>query len=310
VLPAHLQAQSNISSTSANTAGLYIPNQLIVKFRSNTTTKGFYTDDASFRTNYTAFRQLGVRNTRKLHPGLKTLKESPHLSGNRNKRKKVDLSLIYQIEVNPGVDVNKAIQLLRSQPDIEYAEPVYTHQPLVVYQPNDPQSQAGHQYYLSHINAYEAWAVEKGNPAVTIGMVDFGFIPIHEDLAANIQYNMADPVDGIDNDQDGYIDNFAGWNVGANDNNLYPATANGVHGTWTSGIAAAVADNGKGIAGTGFQCRFLPVKGEALYGNGAYYFNGYQGLIYAAEQGCQIINLSWGRRGMPSVYEQEIIDFW
>ncbi|MDO1450594.1 S8 family serine peptidase [Rhodocytophaga aerolata] len=312
LLPIFLQAQVTNNGHSPSTTNLYLPNQLIVKFRSPVTTKGYRTDDASFRSKYAAFKQLGVRKTHKLHPDDYTTSTNNKLKNLLGARKKPGLSLIYQIELDSKADLMKAIELLKSQPDVVYAEPVYQHFPLDVYTPNDPQAHANGQYYLSEIKAFEAWALEKGNPAVTIGVVDYGFIPVHEDLAANIQYNLADPVDGKDNDKDGYIDNYAGWNVGDNNNNLYPATGNGVHGTWTSGIAAAVADNGKGIAGTGLKCKFMPVKGEGIRTDGVNYYSvfyGYAGLLYAAKHGSKVINLSWGRPGVYSQYEEEVINF-
>jgi PKD repeat protein/subtilisin family serine protease len=312
-LPIFLQAQVKNNGLDPTSKNLYLPHQLIVKFKSPVTTKGYRTDDASFRSKYAAFKQLGVRKTHKLHPDTYTVNfKSNKSKAQLNGEKQAGLSLIYQIELDTKADLMKAIELLKSQPDVVYAEPVYQHFPLEVYAPNDPQAHANGQYYLSEIKAFEAWALEKGNPAVTIGVVDYGFIPIHEDLSANIQYNLADPVDGIDNDKDGYIDNYAGWNAGDNNNNLYPATGNGVHGTWTGGIAAAVADNGKGIAGTGLKCKFLPVKGEGIRTDGENYFSvfyGYAGLLYAAEHGSKVINLSWGRPGVYSQYEEEIINY-
>lgn len=311
-MPVVLQAQVKNIQKRPDTTQLYMPHQLIVKFKSATTTKGYRTDDASFLTKYEAFKQLGVRKNQKLHPHSNIVKQSGKSSNSRTLVKNTDLSLIYQIEFTSKLELNKAIQLLKNQPDVIYAEPVYRHFPLDVYMPNDPQAHSTGQYYLSEIKAFESWALEKGNPSVTIGVVDYGFIPIHEDLAGNIQYNLADPVDGKDNDIDGYIDNYAGWNVGNNNTDLYPATPNGVHGTWTGGIAAAVADNGKGIAGTGFNCKFLPVKAEGIGWNGKNnfsYFNGYAGLLYAAQHGSKVINLSWGRPGVYSAYEENIINY-
>jgi PKD repeat protein/subtilisin family serine protease len=198
-----------------------------------------------------------------------------------------------------GQSVAEAIRLLKADPAVEYAEPLYrNYRPLYV--PNDPQAQpgTGAQYQLANIKAYEAWDVEKGDPDVTIGVVDYGFDVNHEDLKGNIAYNLADPVDGLDNDGDTYVDNYAGWNVASNSN----AVGGSVHGSFVAGCAAATPDNGKGIAGVGFRCKFLPVAIDD--------FTGYDGLLYAVDRGCKVINLSWGRRdGESSRYEQDLINY-
>ncbi|MBK8413367.1 MAG: hypothetical protein IPL22_01880 [Bacteroidetes bacterium] len=72
---------------------------------------------------------------------------------------------------------------------------------------NDPNT--GSKYFLGKIPAYAAWAIQKGDPNVVIGITDTGTDINHPDLEDNIKYNYADPIDGTDNDGDGYTDNFA-----------------------------------------------------------------------------------------------------
>lgn len=138
-----------------------------------------------------------------------------------------------------------------------------------------------------------------------IGIVDSGTDWDHPDLQANIKYNWADPIDGIDNDLDGFTDNFRGWDVSNNDND--PMNGNSDHGSHVSGCAAAVTDNGVGVASPGFNCKFLPVK-SSLSTSTTSIDDGYDGIVYAAEHGADIINCSWGRSGSPSSFEQDVID--
>lgn len=67
--------------------------------------------------------------------------------------------------------------------------------------------------YIERMQAYEAWDVEQGNSNVIIGIIDTGVDLFHEDMVGNLYHNTNDPIDGIDNDNDGYIDNYYGWDV-------------------------------------------------------------------------------------------------
>ena len=131
-----------------------------------------------------------------------------------------------------------------------------------MYQPNDPSADSVTQYHLKNIQAYLGWAISKGDTNTVIGIVDTGTDWDHPDLQDNIKHNYADTIDGVDNDNDGYIDNYRGWDLGENDNDPSSSVSSfGVHhGTGVSGIAAATTDNSKGVAGVGFKCKFLPVK--------------------------------------------------
>ena len=97
----------------------------------------------------------------------------------------------------------------------EYVEPSYTSQPL--YKPNDPEIDS--LYFMEMLNMYQAWDSTMGDTNVVIGISDTGFDIDHPDLVNSVKYNYNDPIDGVDNDGDGYIDNFRGWDLGDNDNN-------------------------------------------------------------------------------------------
>lgn len=221
---------------------------------------------------------------------------------NRVGKPSTDLSLIYQVHFSGGMTFSDAIRRVVESGVVVYAEPLYLHQ--MDYTPNDPQ--IGLQYQNAKINLYTAWDVWKGDTNTVIGIVDSGTDWDHPDLAANIKYNYADPIDGIDNDGDGFIDNYRGWDVSENDNN--PMVAGSDHGSHVSGCADAVTDNSVGVAGPGFRCRFLPVK-VALDASTTSIDNGYDGLVYAADHGVNVINCSWGRTGGPSMFEQEVINY-
>ncbi|RNI29250.1 S8/S53 family peptidase [Rufibacter latericius] len=222
-----------------------------------------------------------------------------------SKKNAVDLSLIYQMRYNSDQTFVQVKKQLLETGLVEYVEPLYQYEPLHV--PNDPKadSVSGSQKYLKKIGAFQAWDVTKGDTTVVIGILDTGVRLTHEDLKNKINYNYADPIDGIDNDGDGFKDNFRGWDMADGDNDP-TADANG-HGTFVTGIAAAQANNGVGMAGVGYNAKFLPIKVFASTPTGS--FKGYEALVYAADQGCKVINLSWGGASFASAFEQDVINY-
>ena len=219
----------------------------------------------------------------------------------------VDLRLIYQVEVPAGANLEKVrAQLLRTGA-VEYVEPLYIREPL--YQPNDPRadSVAGSQYHLKLTQVYRAWDFTKGDTSIVIGLTDTGMRPTHEDLVGQIKYNRADPVNGIDDDNDGYIDNYRGWDMANGNNDVTYNDDNALHGSHVAGALAGQADNGKGIAGMAFKCKFLPV--QVFPGNSTGTFAGYEGIVYAADHGCKVINMSWGGIGGYSRFEQDVCTY-
>ncbi len=220
-------------------------------------------------------------------------------------RRSHPLANIYKVEIEQGQDLQKKINELLADPDVVYAEPYFNHRPLLI--PNDPNANptTGGQTYLSIINAYDAWTVERGDSTIVIGILDSGVQPDHGDLESQIAYNFNDPINGIDDDGDGLIDNFAGWDIADNDNN--PTADNDEHGTEVTGVSSARVNNNLGIAGTGFNSKFLPIK---IFTSSSNNFNfGYEAIALAADLGCKVINLSWGSTNSFSQFGQDVINY-
>lgn len=238
---------------------------------------------------------------------------------NREGKSLVDISLIYEVKFNSPINVQSAINELLATGTLRNAEPHFIFAPSYV--PND--ANLSNQSYLTPIKAKESWDLHKGDSTVTIAIVDSGVRWDHPDLVGNIQYNEADPIDGIDNDGDGYVDNYRGWDLaGADynldtlveDNNPTVTGDNNGHGSHVAGLAAASTDNAVGISGVGFKCRILPIKCSADNdtrgpGGVGYVLTGYEGIIYAADHGADVINCSWGGSGSAEGIIQQIIDY-
>jgi PKD repeat protein len=215
-----------------------------------------------------------------------------------------ELHNIYKLHLNPGANLWKTLARIRQSGLVEYVEPLYENE--LLYVPNDPQAdpESGQQTYLSVIKAYEAWNIEKCDTSMVVAIVDTGVKMDHEDLQ-NIAFNYADPINGIDDDGDGYIDNFHGWDLADADND--PSADGHPHGSPVTGMSTAAINNGIGMAGIGFNARYLPVK--IAQTSSQRLTKGYEGVKYAADHGAKVINLSWGRAGGYSHYNQDIINY-
>ena len=247
----------------------------------------------------------------KLRPEAgRTFLNKPHTKSKRvfsryaSSSDKHPLKHIYKLSVEAD-KLEATINQLLQRDEVVYAEPYFYHSPL--YLPNDPAAHpnSGSQYYLNLIKAYDAWTVEKGDSTVVIAILDSGVQMDHPDLADQIAINADDPINGIDDDNDGLIDNYAGWDLADNDNN--PEADSYEHGTQVTGMSSARVDNGEGMAGTGFRCKFMPIK---VYTSGTNNFRGgYEAIALAADLGCKVINLSWGVAGGYSQFGQDVIDY-
>ncbi|MDA3844497.1 MAG: S8 family peptidase [Candidatus Kapabacteria bacterium] len=198
--------------------------------------------------------------------------------------------------------------LMRTNPSVELAEPRYPAK--LMWVPSDKYVESGQQDVLNIIHAYEAWEIYRGDTNIVIGISDNGTDQNHEDLLGNIATNWADTIDDADNDDNGYKDDFRGYNM-AWETDGRPAwnTLHGHnHGTMTAGVAAAHTNNALGIAGIGALCRFFPIKAGS-YG-GEYVDYGYESITYAAVRGFKVLNCSWGNENQSySQIEQDIVNY-
>ncbi len=242
-----------------------------------------------------SFNTLNVIQVKKKFP----LHQKPTSEKDRYGRTLIDLSLIYEIKLPQNQDLKKAINSLLATGEIDYAEPHYTHS--LMYTPNDPSASV--QYYLDKIMAYQAWDISQSDTNIVVGVTDTGTDLLHEDLINSVKINYLDPIDGVDNDTDGYIDNYYGWDLGENDNT--PQCNANFHGLHSAGISSATVDNNLGIAGVGFKAKYLPIK---ISDAGGTLNSSYEGIVYAVDHGCQIVNCSWGGTG-ASQFGQDIVNY-
>lgn len=211
----------------------------------------------------------------------------------------VELRTIYEVQLSQNTNLDKLINSLSSSPHVEYAEKKYIDKP--AFTPND--SRYGDQGYLQLINAENAWDIQQGDTSVVIAIVDNGTTLEHPDLRNQLALNYADPVNGSDSDNNGFTDDYYGWDF-VNDDHIPEHREGDDHGVHVAGIAAAQTNNGIGVASIGFNSRYLPVK----TGEGSSITHGYEGIVYAADRGADIINCSWGGFS-PSAFALDVVTY-
>ncbi len=238
-------------------------------------------DNTSIPSLEALFEKEGIQ-VEKLFPDHSPLKQKNLNAG------WVDISTIYKIQTGSEEERKELIHRLRKDPNIAYAEAEAENQ--LTYQPNDTANYL--QWYLEAVRAFEAWDIEKGDTSVFIAISDTGTDTDHPDLQDDLYKNHADPINGIDDDNDGYVDNFLGWDLGMDDNDVNPEThAGSSHGTNVAGIASASTDNTTQVSGCGFNTRIMTVKIDNAVGQ---LVAAYSSIVYAADRGAKIINCSWG----------------
>lgn len=278
---------SGLNAGRAHEAG-----ELIVKFRDGSTTAA----------QDTVRRGMGAQK-------IETL--------GRGKGFKGDLELM---RLPAGADLAGAVRTLSANPNVEYAEPNWTYQHTAV--SNDTYYTNGSLWGMygdatTPANQYgsqagEAWAAGHTDcSGVLVGVIDEGIYFNHTDLAANIWTNPYDPVDGVDNDGNGYVDDVRGWDFDGNSNNINSGGANDDHGTHVSGTIAGVGGNGAGVAGVCWSGVKL-ISGRFLGRRGGTTANAIRAVDYFTDlktrHGLNIVatNNSWGGGGFSQGLQDAI----
>ncbi|MGG9971341.1 S8 family peptidase [Ferruginibacter sp. SUN002] len=218
--------------------------------------------------------------------------------------------------VHTPLDVLQAVSKLRGFGEIEFAEPnyVYTYDAAST----DPYFTNGSLWGMSSTNIYgsqaaTAWAAgHTGSATVAVGIIDEGIQYNHPDLNGQVWTNPFDPVDGIDNDGNGYKDDTHGWDFANNDNSIYDGGNAGKlddHGTHVSGTIGAKA-NTVGVAGMNWNITIISAK--FLGRSGGTTANAIKAVDYLTDlktrHGINIVasNNSWGGGGFSSALSQAI----
>jgi subtilisin family serine protease len=206
---------------------------------------------------------------------------------------------LYVVNLPQGMDNAAGMSIYSKLSDVLYVEPNFLYEQVAV--PNDPLYPQ--LWGLRKISGPDAWDITTGDPSIVIADTDTGADYNHEDLSDNVWVNQGEICNnGIDDDNNGYIDDCIGWNFFNNNNDPIDVTSlGGGHGSNTAGIMGAVGNNGIGVTGVMWNAQIMLLK----MGNGTFPSTAVVPAIdYAWYNGARIINASWGSRG----YSQSIFD--
>ena len=217
--------------------------------------------------------------------------------------------------------VDEKIRALERDPYVRYAEKSLDNKL------NESPSPHPNQYYLSNtgqlagtkgidVNWLECIEYLNKYPSpgeVIIAVVDDGlyWAPDSEIDSSILAFNTNDyPLNGLDDDDNGYIDDYLGWDFAQNDNEVFPENNNLTHGTKVASlITTSIQYNGMPGIATGYNVKLLPIKIYETDENGEHKSTGSPALAfeYAYEMGACIINYSSINSGSKSF--QDMIDF-
>ncbi|MGB8951311.1 MAG: S8 family peptidase [Candidatus Aminicenantales bacterium] len=230
----------------------------------------------------------------KFKPTLKGKNIEFILSAYHTKKiQKIPVLDVYQLQIPEWMTVEETVNAFNQSPTVEYAQPNYIYQ--LHKTPNDPLFPEQYALYNSgqqigsipgspqgtpsaDIKATAAWEETLGSEEIVIAIIDSGVSLDHSDLKNKIFSHGRDFI-----------------------NNDYDASDDYWHGTLVAGIAAAETDNKIGIAGVAWNCKILPVKVFNNTGEGGTSDIISQGIIWAADNDADVLNLSFGSSGYDQV---------
>ena len=218
---------------------------------------------------------------------------------------------------NSTINVDQLIKNYTASGLFDYVERNHIDQPLANYPvPTYPAEQSFQEQWafknegtMTHVYSTKnadidmeyAWSIEKGNAGITVAILDTGVDYTHPDLKTRVWSNGAEIADnGIDDDNNGYIDDVIGYDFAESDND--PQDIHG-HGTHIAGIIGADAQNGTGFVGTDWNCKLMLLK--VVRDNMTSSYSDYaDAIVYAADHGAKVINLSLTSYYYSTILEQ------
>lgn len=286
--------QETISGTAE-----YRPNELLVSFRPEVSTAvQVRAAIDAVQGKVITFRKRQIEAV-EWDPSIlevRSFRSSPHL---------------LHVKLPEGMDIERAVLIFRSNPIVEYVEKNFLVHALYI--PDDTHWSKLWGLYedsqsRSDIHAPEAWDIITGSPDVVVAVIDTGIDYDHPDLEDNIWLNPGEcgsgkETNGIDDDGNGYEDDWHGWDFVNGDNN--PMDGNTYleryHGTHVAGIIGAVGDNDSGVAGVTWDVQLMPLR--VLDENGAGDTTDIINAVdYATDNGANISNNSYGGGGFSQSF--------
>ncbi|MEO7990302.1 MAG: S8 family serine peptidase [Chryseolinea sp.] len=250
------------------------------------------------------------------------------------KHRKYGLHLWFEIQLDKAAPILTVLDAYKSIEQVELVQPLYkkaiigsdrldygprkidvSPEPILLGAPNDPMfAQQWHYNNTgqaggtpgSDISLLQAWGITTGSTNVIVAVTDGGAQVNHPDLAASMWVNEDEiPGNGLDDDNNGYVDDINGYGFGDGTGEIAPDD----HGSHTSGTIGATTNNGIGVAGiaggsgTGDGVRLMSCAAFGAVGTGGFEDT----YVYGADNGAVISQNSWGYTS-PGVFDQSVLD--
>ncbi len=267
---------------SVNAQNKYVENRVVIKLKKNCSQENFLSSLAE-KSNKIRFGKIDLR---------------PVFSA-QDKALNNILFVKYSEPYNPEF----VVSVLSENACVDWAEPDYLGKISGVV-PNDEYYSS--QWYLQKIEMESAWEMQQGDGEIVVAVIDNGLSVNHPDLSSQIWQNPNETADGVDNDNNGYIDDINGWDFGNNDNGIeHDGTS--FHGTQVAGLIGATTNNSVGIASVGYNVKLMGLKITDYTSDTEVIMSaGYQAMIYAADNGASVINCSWGNYNYSHLGEEAV----
>lgn len=289
-LAASLASASAVSSQGKQQETRYAPDRIIVGFKSN--------GSVSMRAHNLTSNAVNALNTRYRLTSIEPLYPAKAHKAMAASGLAGSFDDVFILKFAPGTDPVAAAREYSTLPEVRYAEPDYIRRAMRT-DPNDAYwttSGAWGQSYrdqwdMEIMRCPDAWDIQTGSASTVIAVIDSGIDHTHPDIIGNLWQNPGEiPGNGIDDDGNGFVDDYIGYDFCNNDSD--PMDDHG-HGTHVSGTIGAVGNNSIGISGVNWNCSIMSLKILDSSGNGAD-SDLAAAIIYAADMGARIVNMSLG----------------
>lgn len=305
----------DVTTIDRHAARAYREGEVIVKFKPSSRVNVSAARTGAVRSSVSSvdavLAKIGVTGAEQLMPlsGIGGPARVKSHSGSYIER--TDMSKLYRLHLNAenGVAVHEAVEALKELADVEYAEPNYLVYSTVL--PDNDKSEYEdeplfkEQWAFNATNLKNVWTKEIiTDKRPVIAILDTGVDITHPDLDDNIWTNEreADGAEEADDDANGYKDDLHGWDFVNQTARI--GDWNG-HGTHVAGIAAAEGKNGQGITGANPDALIMPVTVMQSDGVGDV-ATIIKGIDYAAANGADVINMSFGGYAYSIAEEQAL----